>query len=150
MPAFRVCDVLVGIGNADPGPNRRARIVCDGGEIAPFVSCGLRPRHGYRTMPRDSLLRRYGRQLVELLEPTNKTAVDDRDAIDKQQIGEPERPRLFIENRQVIVGMRRTVGRTARRRPPRSRSSRVGTRTVGITTSLPSASLPRASRSRRR
>src|SRR5438270_2508554 len=80
LPAFRVCDLPVGVGNADPGLDRRARIMRDGCEVAPLGFCGCRPRHGYRTMPGNGPIRRYGSQLLELLEPADEAAVDDRDA----------------------------------------------------------------------
>ena len=60
-------------------------------------------------MPWNGSVCRYGGYLIELPEPADQAAVDDRDAVDKQQIGEPERSRLFIEYRQIVVGMCWTV-----------------------------------------
>jgi hypothetical protein len=112
----RVCDVLVGIGNADPGLDRLARIPRDGCEIAPLGFRGCRPRHGYRTVPGNGPIRRCGGQPVELLEPADEAAIDDRDAVDEQQIGEPKGTGFLIEDRQVVVGMSRVV--RPQREPP--------------------------------
>src|SRR5205085_4277901 len=106
-PAFRVCDLPVGIGNADPGLDRCARIMRNGCEIAAFGFRPCRPGYEYRTMPRNGSVRRYGGQLVELLEPTDEAAIDDRDALDEQQIGEPKGSSFLIEYCHVVVGMSR-------------------------------------------
>src|SRR5882757_9512240 len=61
-------------------------------------------------MTGNSPIRRDGGQLPELLEPADKAAVDDRNAIDKQQIGEPKRSCALVEDRQIVVGVSRAMG----------------------------------------
>src|SRR6516165_12265441 len=101
-------------------------------------------------MARNGAVGRDRRHLAKLLEPADDAPVDDRDTVDKEQIREPKGARLLVEIVRSLSVWAGPCARNVRRRPPRSRSSRVETRMVGATTSLPSASLPRASRSRRK
>ena len=48
-------------------------------------------------------------QLLKLPEPSDEAAVDDRNALDKQQIGQPKGSRVLVEDRQIVVGMGRAV-----------------------------------------
>src|SRR5438105_5651380 len=109
IPAFRVCDLPIGVGNADPGLDRGARIMRDGFEIAPLRFCCCRPRDGYRTVPGNGPIRRYGCQFVESLQPADEAAIDDRNAIYEQQIREPKGTAILIKDRQIVVGMSRAV-----------------------------------------
>ncbi len=134
-----------------PAFDRRPRLARQGFEIAP-LGLGGGPGHATDTgpCPGNRPVGRDRGHAVELLEPADETAVDDRNAVDEQQIGKPERSRLLVVDRQIVVGMRRAV--RLHDEPPSAEieveSSE--TRTVGGTTSLPSAAAPRVSRSRRR
>lgn len=44
-----------------------------------------------------------------LFEPAEKAAVNYRDAVDKQQVSKPKGAGLFVEDRQIGIGMGRAV-----------------------------------------
>src|SRR5262249_31069991 len=117
-PAFRVCDMAVGIGNPDPGLDCCACVARQAFEITPLRLRSAPPRHGHRTMAGNRSVGMDGGQLRQSLQPTNKAAINYWDAIDKEEVGQPEGPRIHVEDRQIVVGMSRPVSPDDQRSSP--------------------------------